>query len=113
MLSTSSFHVRCDTLDGRDVSTDSASVRRCLCTCTVGRLSTPALLSATSGAEPPVRPSPPGCHNRDRRIASSQRLASKHEARRGQLHRRGSAAGRRVCGDPLTIGFIRGTHWAG
>ena len=32
--------------------------------------------------------------------------------RRSQLHRRGSAAGRRVCGDPLSI-VIRGTHWAG
>ena len=73
----------------------------------------PALVSAMSGAELPVRPSPPGCHNGDRRIASSQRLASKHEARGGQLHRRGSAAGRRVCGEPLTIGFIRGTRWAG
>ena len=46
-----------------------------------------ALVSATSGAEPPARPSPPGCHNRDRRIASNQRLASKHESRRRRLSR--------------------------
>ena len=52
-------------------------------------------------------------HGQPRQSPAPKDAFGKHEARRGQLHRRGSAAGRRVCGDPMTIGFILGAHWAG